>query len=149
MFKEGLKWVLCLYIAFVFIQSLFFKFADAYETVYIFGVLGNWSGFEWFAAYGAYGVGVVELIAAIMLLIPMTRLYGAIIASGVMVGAVFFHLFTPLGIEMPEFDNMGNIIGDDGGLLFYNAVGVMISSLIVALLEFLDTDNFIKKTLLG
>ncbi|MGI9279666.1 MAG: DoxX family protein [Endozoicomonas sp.] len=145
MFKEGFKWVLCIYIAFVFVQSLFFKFTDAYETVYIFSVLGNWSGLDWFAEYGAYGVGITELIAAILLMIPASRLYGAILSTGVMAGAVFFHLFTPLGINMPEFDNMGNIIGDDGGLLFYNASGMLVAAIVVAILEFIDTDNAIKR----
>jgi uncharacterized membrane protein YphA (DoxX/SURF4 family) len=149
MFKESFKWLLCIYIAVVFVQSLFFKFADAYETVYIFSILGNWSGLDWFADYGAYGVGVVELIAAILLIVPATRLYGAVMATGVMVGAVFFHLFTPLGTNMPEFDSMGNIIGDDGGLLFYNACGVLLAAIIVTLMEFFETDNLIKRTLLG
>ena len=141
------KWILSLYIAVVFIQSLFFKFTDSYETIYIFGVLGEWSGLQWFADYGAYGVGIVELIASILLLTPL-RLYGAVVASGVMMGAVFFHLFTPLGIDMPEFDAMGHIIGDDGGLLFYNACGVLVSALIVSVIEFLGTDNIIKRVIL-
>ncbi|KEQ18182.1 MauE/DoxX family redox-associated membrane protein [Endozoicomonas numazuensis] len=147
MFKEGFKWILCIYIAFVFVQSLFFKFTDAYETVYIFSVLGNWSGLDWFAEYGAYGVGITELIAAILLMIPACRLYGAILSAGVMAGAVFFHLFTPLGINMPEFDNTGNIIGDDGGLLFYNASGMLVAAVVVAIMEFFDTDNAIKRIL--
>ena len=146
MVSKTFKWILSLYIAFVFIQSLFFKFTDSYETMHIFGVLGEWSGFQWFADYGGYGVGVVELIASILLLTPL-RLYGAGIASGVMMGAVFFHLFTPLGIEMPEFDAMGNITGYDGGLLFYNACGVLVSALIVTLMEFIQTDNAIKRTI--
>lgn len=145
--KNTVKWILCIYVAVVFVQSLFFKFTDAYETIHIFSVLGDWSGFEWFTEYGAYGVGVVELIAAILLLIPSVRLYGASLASGVMMGAVFFHLFTPLGILMPEFDNMGNITGDDGGLLFYNACGVLVVALIVTGMEFFGTDNAIKRTL--
>lgn len=147
MVSKILKWVLSLYIAIIFIQSLFFKFTDSYETVYIFGVLGDWAGLPWFADYGGYGVGIVELIASILLLTPF-RLYGAIIASGVMAGAVFFHLFTPLGVEMPEFDAVGNIIGDDGGLLFYNACAVLISALIVSLMDFIQTDNAIKRTIL-
>ena len=147
--KNGLKWLLSIYIAFVFIQSLFFKFSDAYETIYIFSILGNWSGFDWFADYGAYGVGIVELIAAILLLIPVSRLYGAGIAVGVMAGAVYFHLFTPLGIEMPEFDELGNIIGYDGGLLFYNACGVFLSAIIVFFWELTTTDNWIKRTFLS
>ena len=147
MVGKTLKWILSLYIAFIFIQSLFFKFTDSYETVYIFGVLGGWAGLPWFADYGGYGVGIVELIASILLLTPF-RLYGAIIASGVMAGAVFFHLFTPLGVEMPEFDAVGNIIGDDGGLLFYNACAVLVSALIVSLMDFIQTDNAIKRIIL-
>ena len=147
--KEGIKWILCLYIACVFIQSLFFKFSDSHETVHIFGTLGEWSGFGWFADYGAYGVGTVELIASIILLLPVLRLYGAIVASGVMVGAVFFHLFTPLGIYMPEFDDMGKVIGNDGGLLFYNACGVLVAALIVSAMEFCGTDNLVRRKLFG
>ena len=144
MFKKGIGWGLSLFIAIVFIQSLFFKFTDAYETLHIFGVLGEWSGFQWFADYGAYGVGIVELIAAILLLTPF-RFYGAVIATGVMMGAIFFHLFTPLGIEMPEFDSTGNIIGHDDGLLFYMACGVFLSAVIIAIMEFVETDNAVKR----
>ncbi len=64
-----------------------------------------------------------------------------------MTGAVFFHLFTPLGIAMPEFDELGNIIGDDGGLLFYNACGLLVSGIILTILEFRNTDNKIKQLL--
>lgn len=146
MVYKGFTWALSLYIAIVFVQSLFFKFTNAYETLHIFGVLGAWSGFQWFADYGAYGVGAVELVASILLLTSL-RLYGAAIASGVMTGAVFFHLCTPLGIQMPEFDEMGNIIGNDDGLLFYNACGLLVSGIVLTVLEFLNTDNRIKRYL--
>ena len=53
--KNVVKWILCIYVAVVFIQSLFFKFTDAYETIHIFSTLGAWVGLEWFADYGAYG----------------------------------------------------------------------------------------------
>ena len=144
--SKGIRWIFCIYIAVVFVQSLFFKFTDSFETLHIFGVLGDWSGLQWFADYGAYGVGTVELIASLLLFTP-ARLYGAIIASGVMVGAVSFHLFTPLGIPMPEFDEVGHIIGDDGGLLFYNACGVLASAVFLTILEFMYTDNLIKRFL--
>ena len=146
MVNRTFKWILSLYIALVFIQSLFFKFTDSYETMHIFGVLGDWAGLPWFSDYGGYGVGVVELIASILLLTSL-RLYGAIIASGVMAGAVFFHLFTPLGVKMPEFDTVGNIVGDDGGLLFYSACGVLVASLVVTWIEFVQTDNVIKRAI--
>ncbi|WP_245673372.1 hypothetical protein [Endozoicomonas ascidiicola] len=74
MVYKGFSWALSLYIAIVFVQSLFFKFTGAYETQHIFGVLGDWSGFQWFAEYGAYGVGSVELVASILLMISCWRL---------------------------------------------------------------------------
>lgn len=105
------------FIAFVFIQSLFFKFSGSYETDHIFGTLALWSGLDWFGTYGGYLIGGAELVAAILL---FTRLHGvgAAMSVGIMSGAIFFHLFTPLGIVMPEFNSAGEIIGSDGGLLF-------------------------------
>ncbi|CAM3773189.1 hypothetical protein [Parendozoicomonas haliclonae] len=138
--KSIVRVILCLYIAFVFIQSLFFKFTGAPETVHIFGTLGAWSGFDWFGEYGAWGVGIFELVAAVFLLFGF-RLVGALMAAGTMAGAVFFHLFTPLGINMPVFDERGNIVGDDGGLLFVNACAVLLASLIVIVMELHDQDQ--------
>ena len=105
------------FIAFVFIQSLFFKFTGSYETEHIFGTLATWSGLSWFGSFGGYLIGFAELIAAILL---FTRWHGrgAIMSVGIMSGAIFFHLFTPLGIQMPEFNAAGEIVGYDGGLLF-------------------------------
>jgi hypothetical protein len=57
------------------------------------------------------GIGVVELIAAILILIPRTTVYGAILGLGLMFGALKYHL-TTLGIE----------VGGDGGKVFYLAV---------------------------
>ncbi|MGY3568916.1 hypothetical protein J4N42_03210 [Vibrio sp. SCSIO 43135] len=114
------------FIAFVFIQSLFFKFSGSYETDHIFGTLGEWSGLDWFGSAGGYVIGVAELIAAILL---FTRFHGigAVMSAGIMTGAIFFHLFTPLGIVMPEFNQAGEVVGDDGGLLFGMACLVWLS----------------------
>ena len=144
MINKGIRWVFCFYIAFVFVQSLFFKFTDSYETLHIFGVLGEWAGFQWFSDYGAYGVGIAELIAAVLLFTPW-RLYGAIIATGIMIGAVSFHMFTPLGTAMPEFNEFGDIVGDDGGLLFYTACSVLGSAILLTFIEAWGTDNAIKR----
>ena len=115
--EKLLKYGPAVFIAFVFIQSLFFKFTGSYETDHIFCVLAEWSGLTWFGTYGGYLIGTAELIASILL---FTRFHGlgAIMTVGIMSGAIFFHLFTPLGIQMPEFNSAGNIIGYDGGLLF-------------------------------
>jgi len=76
-----------------------------------------------FIQYGGVGVGSVELIAASLILYPATRLWGAILGLGVMSGAIFFHLFTPLGVDR-IVDATGNT---DGGVLFYMACGVWFS----------------------
>ena len=134
--KKGL----CLYVSVVFVQSLFFKFTGAPETVHIFGILAQWSGIGLFASIGAYSVGLVELLASCLLWTKF-RLFGAIMAVGTMSGAVFFHLFTPLGIYMPEFDAEGIIIGNDGGLLFINACMVLSAAVAIALMEYRGSGN--------
>ncbi|WP_281645760.1 hypothetical protein [Parendozoicomonas sp. Alg238-R29] len=138
--KSYIKIGLAIYISIVFIQSLFFKFSGSPETVHIFGTLGEWSGFDWFAVYGAWGVGISELIASLLLLAGM-RLTGGVMAFGIMAGAVFFHLFTPLGIHMPEFDAAGNIVGDDGGLLFINACAILVASAVIIVMELYDQQS--------
>ena len=127
------NWVLPLYIAFVFLQSLFFKFSGSEETVIIFNTIGTWmldiglpQGFaEGFSNYGGTVTGIAELIAAILVLIPATRAWGAVAGLMVMSGAIFFHLFTPLGV-VRVVDAAGNT---DGGVLFFMACGVWLSSL--------------------
>ena len=119
-FKQHWRWFVATWIAFVFVQSLFFKFSGSYETQHIFGVLGEFFGMAWFAHYGGYIVGVLELIASALL---FTRFWawGALLAFEIMSGAIVFHLFTPLGIPMPVYNDMGDIVGNDGGTLFIMA----------------------------
>lgn len=97
-----LKNLLSVVIAFIFIQSMFFKFSNAPETIYIFTTLGEWSGIPWFSNYGGYMVGITELIASI-LLFSRWHGFGALLALGIISGAIFFHLFTPLGVPMPTY----------------------------------------------
>ncbi|MDW6004756.1 hypothetical protein [Vibrio mangrovi] len=126
------KYLPAAFIAFVFIQSLFYKFSDAPETIYIFSTLGEWSGLDFFGAYGAYIIGTAELIASILLFSRWHGL-GALLATGLMSGAVFFHLFTPLGIRMPAYDAAGRVIGDDGGLLFGMACLILLCAIYLTL----------------
>ena len=125
-------YILSFFISFVFIQSLFFKFQGAPETQHIFGTLDKWAadsfGLEGLflppGIFNAYVIGSAELVASALLLAGLFTRYkvlnplGALIALGVISGAVFFHLFTPLGIE----------VQGDGGTLFMMAVGVWISA---------------------
>lgn len=134
------KKLFSLFIMFVFIQSLFFKFSGSYETQYIFGALGEWSGFAWFGAYGAYIIGVAELIAS-ALLVTRFHGFGAVMAMGIMTGAIFFHLATPLGVVQPAFDAAGNVIGDDAGTLFIMACLVWVSAAMLTLKDLKDPSS--------
>ena len=131
--------VLAVYVAFVFVQSLFFKFAGlvtdpADVTVYIFGTVGNWMESiglgligPWFAAYGERLIGVAELIASILILRASSRYLGALLGLGIMSGAIFFHIFTPLGL-FPYTDLTCLKAGCPREYaLFFMAVGVWLS----------------------
>lgn len=109
--------ILKLVIAVILLQTLYFKFTGAEESKYIFSTIGM-------EPWGRIGSGVVELIAAILILIPRTTWLGAILALGTVTGAIFFHL-TKLGI----------VVMDDGGLLFILACVVFLFSLIILWIE--------------
>lgn len=94
----------------ILLQTLFFKFTAAEESVYIFSTLGA-------EPWGRIGSGVAELVAAVLLLVPGTAPIGGLFAMGVMSGAILSHL-TILGIA----------VRGDGGLLFALAVIVWLAS---------------------
>lgn len=142
----NIRYVLTAIIAFVFVQSVFFKFSGANETRYIFETLGNWSGFDWFSHYGAYLIGIAELIAVLLLLTRISGL-GALLTVGIMSGAIFFHLFTPLGVQMPEFDVTGQVIGNDGGLLFIMACIVWLSGAVLCVRDIKSENGILGKIL--
>lgn len=134
-----LPWALAIFIAIIFVQSLFFKFSNSFETQHIFGTIGDWLAAiglpdgiaNSFATYGGYTVGSVELLAAVLLLFRPTQVAGAAIAWTVISGAIFFHLFTPLGVSV--------VINEagvrDGGQLFALACGVWLSALAIVCLR--------------
>jgi uncharacterized membrane protein YphA (DoxX/SURF4 family) len=111
------SWIVRLTAAIILLQTLFFKFTGAPESVYIFTKVGM-------EPWGRYGSGVVELIASILLLSSCRCWLGALLALGVMVGAILSHL-TVLGI----------VVQGDGGLLFALAVTVAVCSLITLALH--------------
>jgi len=143
--KKYFPLALCIFIAFVFLQSLPFKFGNSLETQHIFGTLGEWSGLAWFGQYGGYMVGTAELIAAIVLFTKW-RTLGAVMALGIMSGAIIFHVFTPLGIIMPHFDaDTGLQIGDDGGILFMMACVTWVFALILIILDIKNPDGCLNR----
>jgi DoxX-like family len=104
-------WPFAAWIACVFLWYLQYKFTGHPGSTYLFTVVTDWLGFPGHEKAMRIGTGVGELVAAIVLFVPRWQVIGAGMALGIMTGAIFFHLVSPLGI-----DPYG-----DGGVLFKEA----------------------------
>ena len=140
------SWAISLWACKVFLGSLPYKFTQHPDTQHIFGTIGAWmTGIfgawlgDFFTAFGPYLVGGFELVTSLVLLAPAViwilskvgsanaegarakfHMIGGAMCAVVMAGAVFFHLFTPLGIEALHQGK------SDGGSLFYAAVSILV-----------------------
>ena len=115
--KPSFYFLLRLVIAALLIQTLYFKFSAHPDSVYIFTKIGM-------EPFGRIGIGVLELISALLILNKNTIWAGALMSTGIISGAVLMHL-TDLGIE----------IINDGGMLFYMALSVLLLSVFVVVKE--------------
>ena len=111
--KSRLLLVCRIIIAVILVQTLWFKFSAHPDSVYIFTQVGM-------EPYGRIGIGVMELITSILILMPRTIWLGAGLVVGIIGGAIMMHL-TQLGIE----------INDDSGSLFYMAIITFVLSFVV------------------
>lgn len=111
--RNAVDWTCRIVAAVILLQTLYFKFTAAPESVYIFSRLG-------LEPWGRIGSGIAELIASVLLLVPRTTAVGALLALGIISGAIVSHL-TVLGI----------VVMDDGGELFGLAVVVFVCSAVV------------------
>jgi uncharacterized membrane protein YphA (DoxX/SURF4 family) len=105
-----LFWAARIIAALIMLQTLYFKFTGAEESVHIFTAVGM-------EPWGRIGVGVMELIAAVLTLLPATVWLGSVLGAGLMAGAISMHLLI-LGIE----------VDNDGGQLFIYALLVLLCS---------------------
>lgn len=111
--KKNIYLGLRIVVAIILVQTLRYKFTAHPDSVYIFTSVG-------LEPYGRIGIGVIELISAILILIPKTVWLGSLLSLGIISGAILMHL-TGLGIE----------INGDGGILFYMAILVFVLSFIL------------------
>lgn len=111
--KIILSWVLRILIAVAFMQTLRFKFTGHPDSVHIFSALGV-------EPWGRIGLGVVELITAILIILPRTKLVGIFSSFGIILGAIFSH-FLVLGVN----------VEDDSGGLFTLAIIVLVATIIL------------------
>jgi hypothetical protein len=126
-----LSWACRIIAAIILLQTLFFKFTAAPESVYIFTKLGTFvHTYIPFASIGTVevagriGSGIMELIAAVLLVTPRFVWAGSVLAMAATAGAIASHL-TFLGIE----------VQGDKGLLFFLAVAVFVTSAIALFLH--------------
>lgn len=115
--------------AFIMMQTLYFKFTAAEESVFIFTSVGM-------EPWGRLGVGTLELIASVLLVIPSTVWAGSLLAFGLMAGAIMMHL-TLLGIE----------VKGDGGQLFIYALIVTVCAAFSFFQSRSQLPEFIRKWL--
>lgn len=108
-----LFWIFRIIAALIMLQTLFYKFSGAEESVFIFSTIG-------IEPWGRIATGILELVAAVLLLTNRTVFHGALLGAGLMAGAIVTHL-TMLGIE----------VKGDGGYLFGLALLVFVSCLVV------------------
>jgi hypothetical protein len=105
---EIIEFALRLIAAVIMIQTLYFKFTGAEESVYIFSSLHA-------EPFGRYLTGVGEALASVLLFIPNLKYLGALLSFGMMIGAIAAHLFI-----------IGIYINNDGGELFIFALTALI-----------------------
>lgn len=146
------RWIghgLTIFIAAVFLDSLRFKFTDAPKTQIIFGDLESWAAslgapgvFAHGGVFSQYVIGGAELGASTILIVTMLfRPYrflqpaGALLAIAIMSGAISFHLFTPLGVN----------VDNDGGALFYTACAVWVVSWVLLFLRRKEFGELVKR----
>lgn len=111
--RNIILWVVKIIVAFILLQTLYYKFTAHPDSVFIFEQTG-------LGAVGRIGAGIAELIIALLILTPRTAWLGAAGGIGMMAGAIFFHL-TSLGIE----------VNNDGGILFKMAFVVLVGCIYI------------------
>jgi uncharacterized membrane protein YphA (DoxX/SURF4 family) len=125
--KTLIYWIVRLVAAIIMVQTLYFKFTGAEESVYIFTQVHM-------EPWGRISVGIFELIASVLLIINASAWIGALLALGLMGGAIMMHL-TILGIEVQH----------DGGYLFLLAMIVAVCAVVVLFYNKTQIINIFKR----
>ncbi len=115
--KKIISWILQITAAVILLQTLYFKFTAQPESVELFTKLGV-------EPWGRIFTGVIELMAGILLVLPRTKILGALLGICLMAGAIFSHILV-IGIQSQG----------DGGQLFMLAVIVLVSCSVILFLN--------------
>jgi len=118
-----MPWPFALFIAYIYVWYLQYKFTGHPGSIDLFTTLTDWLGFHGYEKVMRIGTGSTELVASILLVIPATQVLGGLLSLGIITGAIFFHLVSPLGV-----DPYG-----DGGILFKEACAVWVASAVIVI----------------
>ena len=127
--KNSISGILRVTVVVILIQTLYFKFSGHPESVHIFSALG-------IEPWGRIGLGIIELITALLILFPKTKVIGMVASLGIILGAVFSHILV-LGLN----------VSNDGGALFTLALIVLIATTIFLTIHKNELISFVSKFL--
>ena len=120
-FLRLLTWPAALFIAGTLLWYEQYKLTGNEGSVYLFTILSDWLHIHGYEKPFRLFVASMEIVASVLVVIPATRVFGAAFALGIMSGAIFFHLVSPLGIDPYH----------DGGALFMEACEVWLCALFI------------------
>lgn len=134
------SWGLALFLIFMFLQATIHplpnppegsvKLFDPPGQNIVFATLAANTQIALFEPTGRVIVAIAELLAAFLLLIPMTRRKGAVLSVMILGGAVALHLMPDyLGREVPLSLAGGG--ETDGGQLFALAIAMLTASILL------------------
>ncbi len=116
-----LTWPAALLIAGVLLWYEQYKLTGNPGSVELFTTITDWLHLGGYEKPLRLSVAIAEIIASVLVVIPFTRMFGALFALGIMSGAIFFHVVSPLGIDPYN----------DGGQLFKQACMVWLCSVFI------------------
>jgi len=123
----AIRWILALILAGMFLFMASFKFMPEItgEANPVFPLIAKNTGIALIEPYMRWLTGVMEVLAALLLIMPRTRMLGGLLALCIMVGALGSHLTPVLGIDVPG----------QGPTIFYMAIGMMVLTVLVLILS--------------
>ena len=134
-----LTWPAALFIAGTLLWYEQYKLTGNQGSVYLFTILSDWLFIHGYEKPFRLFVGTMEIVASVLVVIPATRVLGAAFSLGIMSGAIFFHLASPLGIDPYN----------DGGALFKEAIEVWLCALFILAVRRADAVILARRVLRG
>jgi hypothetical protein len=129
------SWLAAGWIAWEFGYYEQYKLTGNEGSVHLFTILSDWLGTPGGEKPFRLFVAVQEIVAAVLVLLPWTRVPGAALSFSTMAGAIFFHVVSPLGI-----DPYG-----DGGVLFTEAVFTLAMAALILVLHRHEIPGWLRR----